>query len=569
MRALAVIASILITATITAADPRLVVTHEPSPRHLKMRARTVAAAPPTVTTSPIPAPPPPIARAAEPLEQIAALRDVRQRVSFSIDVGYQLDGARLRNLPTLDGRTPVSGQDFATMRSYGFGEGFLSTRGVGLRSLESYFAVRFQAARALTTIHPDTGERVDVAPPMATWFERSGGEARTGWAELRDFLPSSWKLSKVRMRAGTQHVYGPWIVHFDGILISYDGPLLTASLYSGARHADYARDLSAQRPGIAGASARIDLRGLSTSVPIAIQGEYLFHGPTDITGLVGDQPASNNTLLQADWRPARDTAVIVQLRQRNSRNASQRVEARTRLRQVTNVVLELIRRTTFDWAWDPSLTNHDADTWEAKRYLDLGPVAPQLLGSLRAGTLIAENVDIYLRGALSSDLRGAPEDRTTFSAPYAELGGGLEVQLRRTVALGTSILSRTINREPQAMPTQDIPGAQPLPPSGAQGEDGFTEVGTTLKISLGARRFSAQVEGYGRRTRFDKIYQEPDLTAPEVPISDVRLGGRFSVDAWVGDRVRLFGAYDVSGLLDTAPEISGYKSLRLMMSGVY
>jgi hypothetical protein len=37
----------------------------------------------------------------------------------------------------------------------------------------------------------------------------------------------------------------------------------------------------------------------------------------------------------------------------------------------------------------------------------------------------------------------------------------------------------------------------------------------------------------------------------------------------VGQRVRLFASYDVSSALTTTPEISGYKSLKLVVSGVY
>ncbi len=47
------------------------------------------------------------------------------------------------------------------------------------------------------------------------------------------------------------------------------------------------------------------------------------------------------------------------------------------------------------------------------------------------------------------------------------------------------------------------------------------------------------------------------------------LGGRFTLDAWVGERVRIFAAYDVSSALELAPEINGYRSLRLMLTGVY
>jgi hypothetical protein len=31
----------------------------------------------------------------------------------------------------------------------------------------------------------------------------------------------------------------------------------------------------------------------------------------------------------------------------------------------------------------------------------------------------------------------------------------------------------------------------------------------------------------------------------------------------------LFATYDVSSTLDTAPDISGYKSLRMMLTGIY
>ena len=95
-----------------------------------------------------------------------------------------------------------------------------------------------------------------------------------------------------------------------------------------------------------------------------------------------------------------------------------------------------------------------------------------------------------------------------------------------------------------------------------RGEDGFTEVGTSLRMTLGARRFSALLELYGRRTRYPAIYVDPILA---VPASDVRGGGRVTLDAWIGKQLRLFAAYDLSSALDFAPEITGYKSLRLMM----
>ncbi|MGE3544847.1 MAG: hypothetical protein AB7L28_12990, partial [Kofleriaceae bacterium] len=181
---------------------------------------------------------------------------------------------------------------------------------------------------------------------------------------------------------------------------------------------------------------------------------------------------------------------------------------------------------------------------------------------------------LYARAAGSTDLsdEAEPSTRSTFSAPYSELGGGFEVRLRRTIAFGSSILVRSIDRIPMDTKIVDVPGAQPLPTSAAQGEDGFTEIGASIKVTLGARRFSALAEAYGRRTRFDKIYYPaatPEVPRDELLISDIRTGGRFTLDAWLGDRIRLFATFEASSQITTQPEILGYKSLRLMMSGVY
>jgi hypothetical protein len=186
--------------------------------------------------------------------------------------------------------------------------------------------------------------------------------------------------------------------------------------------------------------------------------------------------------------------------------------------------------------------------------------------SARGGTLIQENLDLFARVAAASDLASKDEPRNTFSASYIELAGALEVRLRRQIAVGASILSRSTERLVTA-PIRDVRlEPQPLPPSEATGESGFTEAGATVRLSLGARRFSALIEVYGRRTRYTPTYDDPILPLPE---RDLRGGGRFTIDAWVGKRVRLFASYDVSSRLETAPEIGGYKSLRLVATGVY
>ncbi len=573
-------AALLVLARPAAADPRLTLTHAPPPRTLHMRARVVARAPPArrprAATGPMPAAPPPLA-SAPPLrprrargdrgdrDDIGGLRDLGDPVSFSLDLGYQVEAANPSGRARLGARAPVDGQDYARLRAYGFGEAIGSTRGLGLAGLSSYVQLRFQAARRLR-YQPEAGPQVEVAPPIATWFERSGVEIRTGWAEVRDLLPARWRLSQLRLRAGSQHVYGPWITHLDGALVAYDGALVTASAYAGLRHADYTRELVDTRPTVSGAALRFDLRGLPRPLPIAVAGELLRIGPAR-PSTAAAQPATASALLQADWRPRRDIAVIGQVRTLDGEVASQRLEVRARYQQVTNVLLALVRRTADDWQWDPALSVPDPDPMAARRYLDLGPVVPQLTGSVRAGTLIAENIDLLVRGAFAADGTDATGAIVnSFAAPYVELGGAVELRLRRTLALTLSALHRNTDRAP-ALPQRDVsgePGA--LPAQAARGEEAFTEIGAAARLSLGARRFSSLVELFGRRTGYAALYEDPLLA---VATTDVRLGTRITLEAWVGPRLRLFAAYDLSSALDAAPEISGYRSLRLMMSGVY
>jgi hypothetical protein len=579
--------ALLLLTTTAHAEPNLRIERSPSPRTLRMR-RPVAqlpAAEPAPRKIPMPVAPVATTRAilkSDPIEEIEGLRDVRRPVSFSLTMGYQVDGARPSEKPTLNGDPVTVGSDYSKLRSYGFGEGFLSTRGIGVASLETYFALRFQAANTLETSSVDGMSRVDVTSPIATWFTRSGTELRSGWAEVKDFLPKWMGLSKLRARAGSMFVYGPWILHLDGLHVAYEGPTLTAALYTGARHAEYTRDQSDARPVAGGASLRIDLRGLTDKVPIAVSGEYLALSKSDETG----QDAVETSLAQIDWRPRQDIAVIARIRGVNGELANQRLELRTRYKQVTNFVFDIMRRFEADWRWDPALArpssitvggvlDPNAQTLDARRYLDLGPVLPQVIASARAGTLIRENIDLLARVALASDfLTDATEQLTSYNARYLELGGAVEVRLRRQIALTLSVLSRQTDRTLVAADqrTIDNPGVVDAPIAdpvlNTLGEEGFTEAGATLKMTLGARKFSALVEVYGRNTTYSVLYADP-MTPSAIPADDQRGGGRFQFDAWVSRRIRLFVSYDVSSQLSTAPEISGYKSLRLTITGIY
>ncbi len=561
----------LVSTTLVRAEPRpnLTLAHDPGLHHLRMRPRAAQASLPAsaaaVRHSVMPLPPPHTPTPTSRIAELDGIRNVLQPVSFSLNVGYQIDGARPSGRDRVDGGTPQAGSDYATLRSYGFGEGYASTRGVGLASLSTYFSARFEAARRIRARDPVTDQETTAAlpPPIATWFDRSGTDLRTGWAELRDFLPRRWGLQRLRVRAGDQFIYGAWSMHVLGANVAYDGDTLQASVFSGVRRSDYTRAVATAQPTAFGGTLRFDLRGLARPLPIAVGASFLRLSDSDDTG----QPATSSTLLQADWRPRRWVAVIAQARLLGSNSANQRLEVRARYKEVSNLVFDITHREQDDWRWDPTLVVlRQDDITEARRYLDLGPVLPQLIASVRGGTLIAENVDLYARIAGAADLRGRTMPASSYSASYLELAGALEVRLRRQVAVGLSALSRQTSRTlPHSV--EDHAGvADPLPGETAIGEEGFTEVGSTLRMSLGARKFSAVLEVYGRRTHFGATYHDPMAL---IPNSEVRGGGRFTVDAWLGPRVRLFAAYDASSELDTAPEINGYKSLRLIMSGVY
>jgi hypothetical protein len=546
-----------------AAHLQLQVTHEPPPRHLRMRPRAAAVPPPPPSRPaiPMPAAPPQLSELGDrDRDELAGLRDVLAPVSFSITVGYQVDGARPSGKASLD--APLqAGRDYNALRAFGFGELFFSTRGVAADSLSSYIALRLDAVAPPDTLRAPGQAAIRIAPPIATWFDRSTFEARTGWVEVKDFLPRRLGLRKLRLRGGSQYIYGPWVLHLDGALVAYDGEIATATAYAGGRHADYTTDLTDEHYFVAGGSLRVDLRKL-VALPIAITGETMA-----LTSYVPDQPDSAHRQLSVDWQPRRDLTVTGQLRTLDDKLASERLQLRARYHEVTNLALEVERRFSSDWRWDPSLIAPD-DPTSARRYLDLGPVLPQVVASLRAGTLIAENVDLLARGAIAADLTHADAMKSSFSAAYAELGGAVEVRLRRTFALGASALTRRTSRV-------DLPGgpivdvrlvAQPLPPSAATGERNFTEVGARARMSLGARRLSALLELYGRRTQYVELYVDP--TNP-IPTSDLRGGGRVSVEAWIGKRLKLSAAYDATTAIDQSPEITLYKSLRLTMTGTY
>lgn len=570
-----VLAIVVALCAVAEADaPILRITHEPPPRHLRMRPRTAAATP---AAAPDPAPAPVATTTSNSTSDVETVRDLRRPISVRFNLGYAVDGTNLRSNPVTLNMKTVDPDQYARLRSYALGEGYFSSRGVLAPSLSTYFAGHFQIARAATVTTPLSPDKpVPVGPPIATWFEHSGVEPRAVWAEVKDFLGDR-RLTPVRLRAGEVYVYGPWMLHMYGVLAGWEGKLLHATVYGGSRVPDYTNSGffdRKDRAGIAGSSVSFDLRNLQIPIPFTIGLETLQFTAAGSD----DNNATSHSALQLDWRPRKDVALISRLRILDGRLANEYVQLRTRFKQVTNLVFDFSHRHSRDWRWDPSITT--PDPLEAKRYLDLGPVLPQAIISGRAGTVIKENVDLLVRGAYAWDRYDDPNARSTYNPTYFELGSALEVRLRRTIGLGLNALTRQTERT--ATVTNEIPDVpnqiDPLPRqfSSDIGERGFTELGTTLRLSLGARRLSALVEIYGRRTRYALVYCDAQVTADcmsatdtGIKTQDVRGGGRFTVDAWVGKQLRLFASYELSSRLGFQRELTGFKSLKLMMEGNY
>jgi len=356
-------------------------------------------------------------------------------------------------------------------------------------------------------------------------------------------------------------------MHIQGVHGAIHHKLFDLSAYAGRRAPDYTYALLDEpEPTIIGAAMKIDLRPLSGNFPIVIAGETMrldYPDGTHSTHLQGE----------LDWRPTRETVILGQARTLDGNLANEHVQLRTRYKLITNVVVDFQHRHEADWQWDPSLVGQPTDASEARRYLDLGLVQPQLLTSVRAGTVLFDNIDLLGRAAYAYDL--STLEKLSNNASYYELAAAFEVRLRRTISIGSSILRRKISRPTNDMPIVDTLGPQQLALDPNTGLDDFTEVGMTARLSLGARRFSATLEVYGRKTEYTKPYCTPsdDPTTCAVTLAfatqDIRGGGRISIDAYINNRPRLFAAYDLSSAIDMEPAIDGYKSLRLVMEGVY
>jgi hypothetical protein len=360
-------------------------------------------------------------------------------------------------------------------------------------------------------------------------------------------------------------------VHVDGGMIAWEKDWLEVSTYTGARVPDYRVDdtdaevLDRGRP-VSGAEIRADLHRWA---PIAISASNLRYIGHD------------HSVVQAQLEPRARIVIRSSTRFHDGALAEQRLVARARISDESTVTVDGQYQSEADWSYDyaslamqPVAGTTTQIDRAAARFLDLGPVRPRFLAALIAGTVLAQNVDLLARGAVALDVdRDRMDDETRLNPhlpEYIEGGAGIEVRLRRALALQLTFLARN-NRLPAFVSTaqhrdpQGVPNDLPAPY--ILGEEYVVEASVGARYSAGARRFSATGELYGRQARWAEAYV--DSANRPIGFRDRHGGGRFGFEAWVNPRVRLRAEYDLSTILELSPEVRGLKTLRMTLEGTY
>lgn len=494
------------------------------------------------------------------LERARRLRRLRDRqpvaepplsdkVTFRFNVGFGLDGGQHTGEAGLAGNTCDMAclQRFEQLRLHGFGDAVIGSRGLGARSLSTYFAAQFR-------FDQDLRGRLPAVPSVYDGEGVDEVQVRSLYGDIDGLFESRW-LRPLYVRIGRQYRYGPAVAHFDGISAGYHTRAVSIGSFFGTGVQLYQRrgGRRLRDRGMAGLSLRVDLSAMERA-PLVVTANYLRFAGQEHSDLA----------LAVRW--SRDVTARLGVRSRNDATARAYAHLRARLSRVTIAVFELVHRTEDDWLYD--LFPGDPDPGAARAYLSLEPPGPRTHLSARAGTVLLDNVDLLVRGTAALE-HGEPDQDpstpdATFASSYLEGGAALELRLQRTLSLGLSGLIRGYAQREAADPGEDASVLLRLEDRGHARERGFVEGGSTLRFSLGARQFSAQAEVYAR------FYSRaPLLDVPGLPDEDDRIGGRMSVESWAGERLRLRAEYDVTTTLDVVPELTGFKSLRVLMEGRY
>ncbi len=506
------------------------------------------------TNRPQPAPTPqatPRAARGEAADSLTPVTPLSERLVFRFNLGFGLDGGQ----PTSTTGDNLTQERYEELRIYGFGDAVLGARGLTSADISFYAASRFRIEPAIDGVGAGAGltaSRTTAVPSVYDNRDVDPVLVHSAYVDVDQLFDNRW-LAPLALRAGRQYRYGPMIAHFDGLTATYRTRSLSLELFFGDGADPYGQIETSDdnlATALAGQRVRLDLSH-RTRLPVVLTADALRYGEQNYF----------RATAAARWR--RDLSTLAGLQTHQARLARAFLHLRARLSQVTRGVVELHHRTGDDvlydvLAYDGAQTLYTGDATEARRYLNLERPHPRTRLNVRAGTVWFDNIDVLAR------LGGSIEhDPDTAASGYGELGLALELRLQRTLALGLSGLARVYSRDRLAAPRETPEVPEPLPTSRRDlGETSFVEAGVTLRYSLGTRAFRAQFEGYGRSYRRNSTYENLSQEGRAN-----HTGGRFSIEGWAGERLRLRAEYDITSSIDSAPELQSLKSLRLFVEG--
>src|SRR5262249_38336321 len=222
------------------------------------------------------------------------------------------------------------------------------------------------------------------------------------------------------------------------------------------------------------------------------------------------------------------------------------------VRRTTTLAVELDDPPRDDWMYHFVLTGRLTGQDDPPRWPNIGRTVSRLQVSVRGGTVLFDNWDVLVTASA-----GIPHGGDSSFAPrYVELGAALLARFPFGIEAGVEARIRESHRI-------DVQGTTiPLADVGALGERSFIEGSTTLRWSLGARRFSAEIAAFARRWGQEPLGAEP--------VADVAAGGRFGVVGWAAGKVQLRGEYEVAGIPDrTSEQLTGLQTLRVLLEATF
>ena len=494
------------------------------------------------------------------LSQWLAPRPASNRVSlqdalvFRFNLGFGIDGGDPESDPTLLSGLQLSQPEYAALRIYYFGDAIIGSQGLFSPSLSTYVASQFrfdQGERDCDVL--SLGGCANAIPSVQDNADASNIRIRSGYGQADGFFDNPL-LAPVFIRAGRQYRYGPAIAHFDGLTMGYDTPTVSVGAFIGSGvdlHGFSVDDEVPRSSALFGFDARVAIYE-RWRVPLVWSASMLRFD--DRTHLQGD--------LALQWN--QDIAIRTSLRALDDRVARTSLQVRARVSEVTTINLEAESRNSSDWMYDLFTIDRPQSEEDPRQYLDLGVPVPRVYATLRAGTVLFDNIDVLVRGGAAFERGASDAPSNPHATNFLEGGGAIEVRPRRAVALGLSGLIRRFRRDGSQFDGENTPlFPDPLPTDFSQfGERSFAEGGMTARYTQGARRLTARVEVYTRYFNTPAAYQDV------MPLDDdVRIGGRFGAEIWPSDQLRLKVDYEVSSQLVLAPEVRGFKSLRAIAEG--